>query len=65
MLDGVDSGVFDASAASRTFDALGQAFTDELANPPAWVGTDLGADDHVAKPINPHELLARTERVFR
>jgi CheY-like chemotaxis protein len=43
MLDGLDRGVFDASAASRTLDALGQAFCDELASPPAWVGTDLGA----------------------
>ena len=43
LLDGVDRGDFDASRANLTFDALEQAFTDDLRHPPTWVGPDPGA----------------------
>jgi DNA-binding response OmpR family regulator len=38
MLDLVDTGEFDASRANLTFEALERAFTEDLANPPDWVG---------------------------
>ena len=38
MLDLLDTGAFDASRASLLFEALEQAFTDDLATPPDWVG---------------------------
>jgi CheY-like chemotaxis protein/HPt (histidine-containing phosphotransfer) domain-containing protein len=38
LLDGVDSGSFDASRANLVFEALERAFTDDLGNPPDWVG---------------------------
>jgi two-component system, cell cycle response regulator len=40
MLDGVDVGAFEPSCANMLFDELEQAFTDDLANPPEWVGHD-------------------------
>lgn len=43
LLDGVGAGSFDASAASRTFDALEQAFTEDIAHPPDWLGLDPAA----------------------
>lgn len=36
LLDGIGQGTFDASRASRVFQALEQAFTDDLSNPPEW-----------------------------
>jgi DNA-binding response OmpR family regulator len=39
MLDGVETGAFDPSAANMLFDDLEQAFTDDFGNPPEWVGT--------------------------
>jgi CheY-like chemotaxis protein len=38
LLDGLDSGTFDVSRANLMFEALERAFTDDLANPPAWAG---------------------------
>jgi len=38
MLDGLDSGAFDVSRANLVFEAMEQAFTDDLANPPGWAG---------------------------
>ena len=38
MIDLLDTGAFDASRASLLFEALEQAFTDDLATPPDWVG---------------------------
>ncbi len=38
MIDLVDTGAFDASRAGLLFEAMEQAFTDDLANPPDWVG---------------------------
>ena len=38
LLDGLDHGAFDASRANLTFEAMERAFTDDLGNPPAWVG---------------------------
>jgi CheY-like chemotaxis protein len=43
LLDGVSVGTFDASLAMLGFDALEQAFTDDLAHPPEWVGPDPSA----------------------
>ncbi len=43
LLDGVNAGTFDASRATLAFDALEQAFTDDLAHPPEWVGPDPAA----------------------
>ena len=40
MLDGVDGGAFEPSRANLLFDEMEQAFADDLANPPAWVGAD-------------------------
>jgi CheY-like chemotaxis protein len=40
LLDGLDTGTFDASKANLTFEALERAFTDDLQNPPEWVGRD-------------------------
>ena len=40
LLDGVGAGTFDAGRATLAFDALEQAFTDDLAHPPEWVGPD-------------------------
>ena len=39
ILDGVETGAFDPGPANTLFDELEQAFTEDLANPPAWVGT--------------------------
>jgi CheY-like chemotaxis protein len=39
LLDGVGAGAFDASRATLAFDALEQAFTDDLGHPPEWVGS--------------------------
>jgi CheY-like chemotaxis protein len=36
MVDGLDQGTFDASRANLAFEALEQAFTDDLAHPPDW-----------------------------
>jgi CheY-like chemotaxis protein len=36
MLDGIDRGTFDASRANLMFEAMEQAFTDDLASPPDW-----------------------------
>jgi len=38
LIDGVDTGTFDASRAGLLFEAMEQAFTDDLARPPEWVG---------------------------
>jgi CheY-like chemotaxis protein len=38
LLDGLDDGTFDASRANLMFEAMEQAFTDDLANPPGWMG---------------------------
>ena len=38
LLDGLESGTFDVSRANLVFEALELAFTDDLANPPAWAG---------------------------
>ena len=38
LLDGLDSGVFDATRANLAFEALERAFTDDLAHPPEWAG---------------------------
>ena len=38
MLDGLDGGTFDASRANLVFEAMEQAFTDDLASPPVWLG---------------------------
>ena len=46
MLDGVETGAFDPGPANRLFDDLEQAFTDDLGNPPEWVGADVGAGRH-------------------
>ncbi|MCX6551025.1 MAG: response regulator [Acidobacteria bacterium] len=43
LLDGVESGAFDPSMANQVFDALEQAFTDDLASPPDWVGSESAA----------------------
>jgi DNA-binding response OmpR family regulator len=39
LLDAVESGQFDATAAGSTFEALQAAFTGDLGNPPVWAGT--------------------------
>lgn len=44
LLDGVDTGTFDASRANLTFEAMEQAFTDDLAHPPDWAAS--GAIPH-------------------
>ena len=38
MLDGLDQGTFDASRANLVFEAMEQAFTDDLSHPPPWAG---------------------------
>ena len=38
LLEGVEAGTFDASRANLLFEEMEQAFTDDLANPPEWVG---------------------------
>jgi CheY-like chemotaxis protein len=43
LLEGVEGGTFDASRANLAFDALEQAFTDDLSRPPEWVGPDPGS----------------------
>ena len=43
MLDLVDSGTFDPSQANMLFDELEQSFTDDLGNPPDWVGAASAA----------------------
>jgi CheY-like chemotaxis protein len=44
MLDGLDAGTFDASRANLVFEAMEEAFTDDLAHPPDWAV--LGALPH-------------------
>jgi len=39
LLDGLDTGTFDASRANLVFEAMEQAFTDDLAHPPDWAGS--------------------------
>jgi CheY-like chemotaxis protein len=41
LLDGLDSGTFDASRANLAFEDLEQAFTDDLARPPDWAGPSV------------------------
>ena len=41
LLDGLDDGTFDASRANLAFEALEQAFTDDLAHPPSWAGASV------------------------
>jgi len=43
LLENVESGDFNASRANLAFDALEQAFAEDLAHPPKWVGPDPGA----------------------
>jgi CheY-like chemotaxis protein/HPt (histidine-containing phosphotransfer) domain-containing protein len=38
LLDGLDTGSFDASRANLMFEAMERAFTDDLARPPDWAG---------------------------
>lgn len=38
LLDGLDDGTFDVSRANLMFEALEEAFTDDLAHPPDWAG---------------------------
>lgn len=38
LLDGLDDGTFDTSRANLMFEAMERAFTDDLANPPGWMG---------------------------
>ena len=38
LLDGLEQGIFDASRANLVFEAMERAFTDDLGNPPDWVG---------------------------
>jgi len=40
MLDGIDAGTFDASRAGLLYDALEQAFTDDLCRPPDWISPE-------------------------
>jgi len=42
MIDLVETGGFDAGQANNVFDEMEQAFTDDLANPPEWVGAAPG-----------------------
>jgi CheY-like chemotaxis protein len=37
LLDGLNDGTFDASRANLAFEAMEQAFTDDLTNPPGWM----------------------------
>lgn len=39
LLDGIEAGSFDSGRATLVFDALEQAFTDDLARPPDWSGS--------------------------
>jgi len=39
LLDGLDSGAFDAGRANLAFEAMERAFTDDLAHPPDWAGS--------------------------
>lgn len=41
LLGGLDTGAFDASRANLLFEALEQAFTDDLADPPGWAGIGM------------------------
>jgi CheY-like chemotaxis protein len=43
LLEDVGRGDFNASRANLAFDALEQAFTEDLARPPQWVGPDPGS----------------------
>ncbi|MBP1635485.1 MAG: Phosphate regulon transcriptional regulatory protein PhoB (SphR) [Acidobacteria bacterium] len=43
LLDGLDDGTFDADRASRAFEAVEQAFTEDLTHPPEWAGLDPSA----------------------
>src|SRR5512137_21790 len=39
LIDGVNSGAFDASRANLVFEAMERGFTDDLANPPDWAAS--------------------------
>jgi CheY-like chemotaxis protein len=43
LLDGVDDGTFEAGRAGLAFDAIEQAFTEDIAHPPEWMGPDPAA----------------------